>query len=147
MPDDIAEGISHRKVYIPAIVAVGSTVAPQMAVETLTGVDMAFVVVLFTGTDYRMQGVAKSVGDRKHNDKITETACGGMAEMLCVNAWQRIRRVIGAANGSIAQMSVGIEDSPRTDGEWQGVDHGVSHRKVDSKGMDTAAGVAHNLGV
>ena len=59
------------------------------------------------------------------------TTRDGVSQILSVNALQVIWRIINAAHGCQAQMSVGVESNTGAEGFMYSVAQGVTHEKID----------------
>ena len=109
---------------------------------------MSVSVERISGADGSTYGVAQGVVHCQVNNQIEVTACGGIMEILCVNALLCVWRIVLSANRTVAQMSVGVERSSHTDDGMDGVAQGVVHRQIDNQVEETAScGVTKILSV
>ena len=97
-----------------------------------------------SGTYSVAQSVAQSVVHRKFYHQVVQTACCGVAQILCINSRQGIGRVVAAAHGDTSQMSVGVEGSSGTYSVAQSVAQSVVHRQKYSQIMLMAGSVVGN---
>ena len=99
-----------------------------------------------SGTDNRMHRVAQGVVHCKVYHQIMETAFG-RTQVLSVNALHSVWRIVNAAHGTAAEMSVGVERGSSADNGMDSVAQCIVHRKVYHQITITAVGRTQILSV
>ena len=97
-----------------------------------------------SGTDNGMNGITNCVADGQVDNKIMETAVGG-TQMLRVNTLVVVRRIVHAANRTVAEVSVGIKTRTGTDDRMYSIANCVADDQVNNQIVETAVGGAKVL--
>ena len=105
---------------------------------------MSVGVETCSGTDYGMYSITEGVVHRQIDNQIVVTAVGS-AQVLRVNALHIVGRIVAAAHGTVAEMSVGVESCSGTDDGMYGVTDGIVDSQIDNQIMETAVGGAKML--
>ena len=148
--DSVAKGVVHGEVDDKITEIARYSVAEILSVNTCKVVrrvigathwhaaQMAVGVEHGAGTDGVADSVANGVGYNDINNKIVETSCSRITQILCVNALIVVRRIIGPAHGCQTQMSVGIYTLASTNGASEGVAEGVVDNQIYDKVLKAA---------